>query len=112
MKISPIALAVGNMIYGMVALIINVAPNKKYLNYGFIEQMKDMMPHFALSVLMAIIVFLVGMIKINKYLLLVIQIVVGAGFYLIASIVLKLETYQYFINLLKKLLIKNKNKEK
>lgn len=108
MFISPIAMCIGNAVYGMIALLINSKPNKKYLNYTLLEQISDTGIYFILSLVMAIIVMLIGRLNINIYILFVLQILSGIMFYIIVSILLKLDSFYYIINTLKDMLKRRK----
>ena len=59
-------------------------PNKKLLNYGAIEQLKDVAPYIVLSCVMATIVYAVGQIDIPILLSLLVQIITGITIYLIS----------------------------
>ena len=47
--ISPLAVIVGNALYGIIAFSINAFPNKKLLGYGITQQIKDIIGPFFLS---------------------------------------------------------------
>lgn len=101
MFISPYAVCIGCCVYSLIALFINSKPNKKYLNYTLQEQFSDTIIYIILSFLMSILVMAVGKIQMNIYLNLVMQIIVGAMFYLIISKILKLDSYKYIFNIIK-----------
>ena len=46
---SPLAVIVGNALYGIIAFSINAFPNKKLLGYGITQQIKDIIGPFFLS---------------------------------------------------------------
>ncbi len=94
------------MAYSLIAVsfvnqIINASPNKKILNYGYKEQLKDIAPSILLAVFMGICVGFVGLLPLPNIALLPLQIVCGAAIYLGGSIVLKLETFAYLWSLVK-----------
>lgn len=93
--ISPLAISVGMLIYSFYVLWMNTRPNKKYLHYSLLEQINDVKAGFLLSLVMAALVLMTGMLIPNQYIALPIQIVIGAGFYLSASQLLKIEAYTY-----------------
>ena len=101
MNISPLALCIGNEEYSIITLFINSRPNKKYLNYSLKEQISDTLVYFIIALLMEVIVIAVGMININIYLLLIIQVLVGAVFYIGVSVILKLDSLQYILDIIK-----------
>lgn len=101
MFISPIAICFGNAVYAVIALFINSYYNKTLLNYSIVEQIKDIWLYFVLTIAMGILVFVVGKIQINIYILLILQIMIGALFYIAFSKILKLDSLQYIINIVK-----------
>ncbi len=94
-------IALGEIIAYVLFAFINVFPNKKYLKYRFREQMMDMIPQLLLAAIMGAIVFAIGyFVHINVVLLLVLQIVVGAIFYIAAMRILKIEGFMYLWNMM------------
>lgn len=95
MFISVKAMAYSLLISTLISMIINSWPNKKLLNYSFIEQMKDIVPSILLAIGMGLVVYLIGMINLPILLLLLIQVICGGALYLLGSELLKLEPYVY-----------------
>ena len=83
---------------------MNTIPNKKYIDYSICEQLNDVKPAFLLSGIMAIIVYLLGTMPINVYLIMLIQFLAGATIYIGLSYLLRLEAYIYFLETITKLL--------
>ena len=94
-------MATGQVVCGFISTVINSFPNKRLMGYSYFEQWKDLMPSFLLSILMAVIVWLMNAITVAPLLLLVMQIVVGIILYASFSRIFKLEVYTYFIDTLK-----------
>ena len=101
MMYGPFAIALGMIFTSIMSQIINSWPNKKLLNYSYLEQLKDIMPALLISFMMGCCVYLVGLIKINCFLLIVIQIVVGVTVYFLLANLFKLEAYNYCISIVK-----------
>lgn len=57
---TPVGIAMSVAITAPLGSFVNAYPNKKLLNYGFVEQMKDFLPSFVLSVMMGGIVYYVS----------------------------------------------------
>lgn len=93
--ISPLAISVGLFIYSIFVLCVNTIPNKKHLGYSIWEQVKDVRSSFILSAIMAVVVFSVGLLHVNVYLLMALQFITGVIIYIGLSHVLKLESYLY-----------------
>ncbi|WP_124065127.1 lipopolysaccharide biosynthesis protein [Clostridium sp. E02] len=91
-------------IYTMVALravtdfictFINSYPNKKLLNYSFLEQWRDVFPSFILSAIMCALVYGVQFLIEGTLLTLVVQIFVGVVSYVGLSWLFKIESFFY-----------------
>lgn len=93
--ISVEAMAYSLLISTLASMIINSWPNKKLLNYSFLEQMKDILPSIVLAVGMGVVVYMIGLLNISTLPLLVIQIICGGVIYILGSVILKLEPYVY-----------------
>ena len=98
MFISPFAIAAGMTLYGVYALIINAYPNKKFIKYSITEQIKDIGENFIVALIMATIVYLIGRIDLNIYLLITIQIIVGICVYIAISEIKQIESWIYIKN--------------
>ena len=108
MWISPLAMAYSLLVISVLGQIINSWPNKKLMNYSYLEQLKDMMPQICLSVFMGLIVFCVQFIGLNSLLTLLIQVPVGATIYIVLSKLFHIDSFEYLINTVKGLLHKRK----
>ena len=86
--------------------IINTWPNRKLLNYGYLEQIKDILPSIGLSVGMGICVWLVGLIPMPLVVKLIVQIISGMIVYILFSYVLRIEPFFYLWGIVKPKLIK------
>ena len=82
--------------------IINSFPNKKLLEYGYIQQLKDMLPQIALSCVMGFCVYLLNYVRLPDTVILILQATVGAVLYITLSKVFKIESFEYVLNMLKK----------
>ena len=81
--------------------IINSWPNWKLLNYNYLEQLRDILPSICISVFMGVCVYFIGFLSLPTLLQLIIQVIVGAIIYIVASIVLKLEEFNYLFGMIK-----------
>lgn len=93
--ISVEAMAYSLLISTLTSMIINSWPNKKLLNYSFLEQMKDILPSIFLAVGMGVAVYFIGFLPVPTLPLLIIQVVCGGVIYIVGSAVFKLEPYVY-----------------
>lgn len=99
--ISVMALALSALAISLINQIINSWPNKKLLNYGYLEQLKDIAPGMLLAVFMGVCVYPIQLIGLTDIITLCIQIPLGALIYIGLSILLKLESFAYILQVLK-----------
>ncbi len=97
------------MWYGVEAIVVNMAvlttlftglnawPNRKYLNYTFGEQVRDIFPSLAMSSLMCGAIWLLTLFNMPAFLTLIMQVVSGPILYLGMSKVTHNEQLQYII---------------
>lgn len=95
MFISPLAIAIGMCFYSFYTMIINAFPNREYVGYKLEEQIKDVSGALMVAVIMAAVVTSLNWIQINRYLMLVIQIIVGILVYCGLSEILHIESWEY-----------------
>ncbi len=107
-NISVMAMAWTTLIVSFLFQIINAWPNRSLLKYGYIEQIKDIMPSLIISAVMAIIVYFMKRIPLNMYLVLVLQIAVGIASYFLFSKLFKLDSFLYFMDLARSVLKKKR----
>lgn len=68
----------GSLVTGLIAYYLNAYYSGPFLNYSIKEQVKDIIPSFGVALTMAIPVFAMSFIPLNPFLLLPLQILVGA----------------------------------
>ncbi|MGJ7920811.1 lipopolysaccharide biosynthesis protein [Neobacillus sp. LXY-4] len=102
------AMALSAVITMIASVFINAYPNKKLIGYGYIEQVKDMLPSIILSFMMGAIINIINFIDMNTILLLILKIVVGIVFYICISWLFKVESFLYLLNIIKNYLPKRK----
>lgn len=93
---------VGNLISFVEGLMVN----KKYLGYSIREQLVDVLPALALSVVMGVPVYLVSLLGLSIFAQLALQCTVGLLTYILLSVVVRYESFYYLVNLLKNMLLK------
>ncbi len=101
-----LAMAYTLLITSVTSQIINSWPNKKLLNYSYLEQLKDMGENIILSLIMGVCVYCINFLGLAPILTLIIQVSLGIGIYIAGSAIFKLESFGYVLNLLKKFLPK------
>ena len=73
MWISVEALAYSSLIGSVLAQIINSWPNRRLLHYGYIDQLKDIMPGIGVALLMGLCIYPLSLIPINQILTVTLQ---------------------------------------
>lgn len=95
------AMAYSLLISSVLSQTINSWPNRKLLNYGYLEQLKDILPSIALAVFMGGCVSLVSLFHLSNVVSLLLQIPLGAVIYVAASALLHLESFEYMRDLIR-----------
>lgn len=100
------AMAYSLLLSSVFSQIINSWPNRKLLNYGYLEQVKDFAPGILLAVGMGVCIYFIGYISLPTVITLVIQIVSGALIYVSMSALFKIEEFEYLLGMIKSFLKK------
>ena len=95
------AMAYSLLVSSMTSMIINSWPNKELLGYSLKEQIADILPGILIAVIMGIVISFVQLLGLSSAGTLLIQIPLGAVIYLGASYVLKIESLEYLVDMLK-----------
>lgn len=101
MWISVKAIVLSLFAANIISLIINAFPNKKLLGYGFLEQMKDILPMLLISCVMGAVVYYIFLANGAGLLTLAKQILVGVVLYFTLSGIFKLSSFKYVISFFK-----------
>lgn len=109
---SPIVFAFSNILCTLIATVVNTIPNRKLLGYRYRLQIVDLLNNLFSTAVMCVAVYFVGYIAINKLLLLIIQILVGALVYVGINTLIKNENLAYFYNILKNVVKSGFNKKR
>lgn len=99
-----IAMLVVTCILSAFSLYINAKPNEKLADYGFLEQMKDVIPIICLNLIMGVGVYVIGYIPLSDIFRLIVQILAGVVIYIGGSVVMKLEISKYLFETIRELL--------
>lgn len=68
----------GSLVTSLISYYLNAYYSGPLLNYSIKEQIKDILPSFGVAVVMAVPVFAMSFIQLNPFILLPLQIIVGA----------------------------------
>lgn len=94
----------------IVSTSINWPANKKILNYKYKEQLNDIIGPLIISTIMYAAVAIEVLLPLKGLFLLIVQIGTGGLVYIILSMIFKLDSFEYVINIFKPLMIKLKKK--
>lgn len=83
----------GSIVTSLIAYYLNAYYSGPFLNYSIKEQIKDILPSFGVAVAMAVPVFAMSFIPLNPFILLPLQILVGAVITLVICEATKLPEY-------------------
>lgn len=99
---SPIGIAMSAAITAPLGAFVNASPNKKLLNYGYLEQMKDILPSFVLSLVMGVGLYVLSQVWITPPLIqLILLTIIGSIFYLGIAKLFHFECLDYLLNTIK-----------
>lgn len=104
-RISVFAIAATMVLYDFYGTFVNMLQMKKYLRYGIIEQLRDLLPAFALSGIMAVVVVIIPTLE-SLVITLAVKVLVGVVIYIGGSILFKMESFQYIKKMLMSMLRK------
>lgn len=94
-------IAVSALITSLISCLINQITIRKMIDYSLVEQFRDIMPQFLLSVIMGTSVYLTTFFVSNSYLLLITQVFVGVALYIALAFVFKIDSFKYVLNIIK-----------
>lgn len=103
MRISAMAMAYSLLITSITSQIINSFPNRRLLNYSYLNQLKDILPQILLSIGMGIIIYSVQWLGLNHLVTLIIQILTGIMIYVVGSKIFRIDSFEYLLNMILKM---------
>lgn len=106
MRYGVLAIALSATATTIISAFINAFPNRKLLNYNYIEQIKDLFNGIVPLLLMSVSVVCINFFDMSEVMLLPIKIVLGIIMYITSSKFLKIEAFEYLINILKNIISK------
>ena len=89
------AMAYSLLFTSLASQIINSWPNKKLLNYGYLEQLKDIMPSILVAVVMGCCIYPIQWLGFSDVVALILQVLMGAVIYVGLSVLLKFDSFFY-----------------
>jgi len=102
------AIALGEIISGLISTVINAYPNRKLFNYSYKEQLKDIISLLLLSLVVGAVVYSIQWFGMTVWTTLIIQVCVGFVLYAGMARIFKLECFNYLVMTIKQIVIKTK----
>lgn len=99
--ISVNAMAYSLLFTSIISQIINAAPNKKLLNYGYMEQLKDILPSIILAFFMGVCIYPIQNLGLSYSVTLLIQVPLGASIFIAGSKLLHIDSFEYILGIIK-----------
>lgn len=93
-----VAIAFSKAVFYFISVVINVAPNRTILAYGYRDQFRDVAGNILPALLMGLCIYPVGLTGWPPWLLLATQIPLGAVVYLAISAALRNESFFFVLN--------------
>lgn len=97
-------MALSRIFTGVLSQLINAFPNKKLLDYPYLEQLKDMAPSILLSALMGAGVYLLTFLGLNDFATLALQLICGVALYVVLSLLFRIDSFSYILSVIKNIL--------
>lgn len=95
------AIAWGCVLFNFLCVFINLAPNKKLLDYGVKEQIIDAVPTLLIALIMGAVVYWVQLMSMSNFLTIIVQFMLGTFLYGSISYLVKEESCMYLLNAFK-----------
>ena len=105
------AIAWGAVVSTLLAAVVNASPNRRLLGYGYLEQMRDVLPAMGLSLIMFLAVSALRRLPLAPFPLLVCQTAAGVVIYGALSLLLRLESMRYLTDMLRGLLTRRREEQ-
>ena len=92
------AMAWSFLLMGILSQFINAWPNRKLLDYGYLDQLRDVMSTMVPAALMGILVYIIGKLLGSSLPVLVLQVIAGVVIYVIETRFFMPEVWNFVMN--------------
>ena len=87
---------------GYISMVINMIVNKRLINYGIWEQIKDVGVNYVVAAIIGLLVYFVcNLLPINQYWIMALEVVLYVSLYILVSIALKFDGYYTYMSIVK-----------
>lgn len=97
-----VVMCYGRIASSLVCLAINTYYNEDLIGYGFLKQMKNMLPILVHSLIMGVLVWLIVKALPTLWLQLIVGVIAGAAYYVLGAWLFKFPELQEVLNLIKR----------
>ena len=105
---NPIYLGVACIVNTVIATFVNTVPNRRLVGYKYSMQLSDLILNLVTAAIMGVVVYAVGLLKIDAIPLLILQIMTGVVTYVILNVITRNPSMKYFISVVKGFLFKKR----
>lgn len=95
-------LAIAYIVCTIISVVVNSIPNTRLINYSYADQLSDLAPNLAISVVMCLVTMYVGHILPKGLLALLAQIAAGVGVTVVICLITRNSAFFYFLDNLKR----------
>lgn len=103
MRLGVYPMALSLLATSVLSQIINAWPNSRLLNYSYLRQLADLLPTILLAAAMGACVYPVSLLGLSDIVTLVIQVPLGVLVYVLGSKLLRIDSFEYLMSIVKKL---------
>lgn len=98
----------GTILTSLISFFITSYLVNKHLNYSLKELLKDLFPILTAGVIMGVVVYCVNFLALSPFITLLIQLPIGAILYIAFSVVFKIDSFEYILDIIKGFVKKGK----
>lgn len=103
MRLGVYPMALSLLATSVLSQIINAWPNSRLLNYSYLRQLADLLPTILFAAAMGACVYPVSLLGLSDIVTLVIQVPLGVLVYVLGSKLLRIDSFEYLMSIVKKL---------
>ena len=99
------------IVSSFVCQIINAWPNRKLIGYGYLKQLRDIVPYIFCALVMGAAIFGLSFINLPIGIILSMQIIIGGAIYYLECMLFKLEGMHFLHSIIKSVFSREKKNE-
>ena len=99
---SPLGIAASGIVTTLISCFVNASPNKKLIGYSYVEQMKDILPSFLMSMVMFAAIYPIIYLNVHAVITILLQVSLGIIVYIVLSMVSKNDCFEFLLSTIAK----------